>query len=79
METSKFNSHGRQAPKPSRRRRIPQQALQGLISAAARQRECLPLDHPRRKPTLPRVRFLEQESQDPQVSAVDPAEVVGRA
>jgi hypothetical protein len=58
-------SPGSQAPdarpsQPKRRRRISQLALHGLISGAARQREALPVDHPRRRPSLPSLKFLQK-------------------
>ena len=47
-------------PKPKRRRRLSRHALQGLLSGAARQRDSLPQDSPRAKPTLPQLKFMER-------------------
>jgi hypothetical protein len=41
------------------RRHVSRDVWAALASAAARQRDALPADSPRRRPSLPRLRFLE--------------------
>jgi hypothetical protein len=64
---SKFGSSLRQAPdsKPAkpRRRRLTQQSLQGLISAVAREQAYLPDDSPRRRPSLPQLKFMREAAE----------------
>jgi len=48
----------------------PTSVIQHLVGAVVRQHEALPPDHPRRRPTLPRLRFLELDLDEP---AVEPA------
>jgi hypothetical protein len=45
-----------QSPRRRRRSRL---QIQAALSAAERQRAALPADHPRNKPTLPRLKCLE--------------------
>jgi len=46
------------SPRSTRRKRLSQHALYALVSAAARERAALPVDHPRRRPTLAALRFM---------------------
>jgi hypothetical protein len=50
--------------KPAKpQRRITRFAFQAILSAAARQRENLPPDSPRVRPTLPALRFLREAAE----------------
>jgi hypothetical protein len=51
----------RRQPKPRSRRRLSTDVIGALASAAERQRSALPADSPRRRPTLPTLRFMLRE------------------